>query len=567
VHLTVEVAVYATLTVLALVLRLMQLDWMPLDRAEAALALPAWQAASATANVRAVAPPLLYFLERLAFWFFAGSDVVARFVPALAGAALVPLAAGLRPYVGRPAALAAGVLLAVSPLWVFFGRSVSPATLIAAMLLLLIGALAGRRRRDWYVAAAAAGLLLAAGGPGLAALLAAVGMLGVMLLKGEPHAIREAIDERLSTKREQRSAVAVFVLALFLASTGLLLGMDGISALIEVPTLWFAPLLDSGAGVFGGFVLPLLVYAPVVTVFGLLGVVLALRSGRPFHAFLALWALLGLLLGILVGSPSALAQAMLPLTLTAGLALGAIAESVAGRFRWQEEGVMTFILLIILGYALIQAFGYAAGAEQALTTMTEGSGFLAAGALLMVVLLVIVFGILWGWSMARRVASLTALVALGALAVANGVYLNYRAADVLREAARPRYVAPGATGLADTISAASWANTRDHHEWPVVVDPVFEPTLAWSLKDRHVEWAPVSGAFPEPVAVVPRGTDLGADSGVEGAYRGQTHVVAGDWTPAFGSLQSFLAWYLQRAPGDARDAPALGQADLYISLD
>jgi hypothetical protein len=135
---------------------------------------------------------------------------------------------------------------------------------------------------------------------------------------------------------------------------------------------------------------------------------------------------------------------------------------------------------------------------------------------------------------------------------------------MLREPARPRYVALGAARLSDAVSAASWARTRDPLEWSVAVDPSLRATLAWVLKDREVAWAPVSGSLSEQAAIVPHTTAVEFNGG---AYRGQSHVVAGLWEPIFDSSHAFLRWYLQRSPPDPRYAPAVSNADLYISME
>ena len=59
-------------------------------------------------------------------------------MPALAGALAVPLTAGLRPLMGRAAALCAAALIALSPLWVFTGRSVAVDAIAIAVALALL---------------------------------------------------------------------------------------------------------------------------------------------------------------------------------------------------------------------------------------------------------------------------------------------------------------------------------------------------------------------------------------------------------------------------------------------
>jgi hypothetical protein len=277
--------------------------------------------------------------------------------------------------------------------------------------------------------------------------------------------------------------------------------------------------------------------------------------------FIAVWAAVGLVLGLVLGTPATLAEVALPLGLAAAAGIARLAASVGRKGRWSEEGVMTCITLLVLSYAGLQLLRFAQ-AESGSEGMSGLS--VALGALLMAVVLVGVFALLWGPDVAGRVIGLTALVALPVLAWANGSWLNYRASTTLREAMRPAYVAPGAAGLAGNVAAASGARTRDPHAWPVAADPSLRAVLEWPLRRHEVRWASVQGAIDEPLVVVPAGA--GAAFGDQ-VYRGHASAVAGEWAPSFGGAHGFVRWWLQRRPDSQASQPALTWAELFVTSE
>ncbi|HEY3118479.1 MAG TPA: glycosyltransferase family 39 protein, partial [Chloroflexota bacterium] len=166
---------------LALTLRLALLDLAPLDSIEAGLVLPAWQAAQALPVDLSVGPqsPLFTSLTTLVFWLFGASDVTARLIPALAGAALAVTPALLPPFCGPWARVAAGALLATSPLALELSRRADPASLTILCVALVFGAVLRfgwdrPRWAPWLFAGALGAGLASQGGTVIALILAAV---------------------------------------------------------------------------------------------------------------------------------------------------------------------------------------------------------------------------------------------------------------------------------------------------------------------------------------------------------------------------------------------------------
>jgi mannosyltransferase len=108
-------------------------------------------------------PPLYYAVAWVWTRLFGFSEFGLRSMSALAGIATIPVAYALaRRLAGRPAAAVAGLLLAVSPLMVWFSqeaRAYALATLLATITVLCVVGWLQERRRGWLVGWAVAGAL------------------------------------------------------------------------------------------------------------------------------------------------------------------------------------------------------------------------------------------------------------------------------------------------------------------------------------------------------------------------------------------------------------------------
>src|SRR5512136_103129 len=122
--LTGEKAVYIGLALLALALRLAALGAYPLSDAEAGQALVAWRILQGQPVGLAGYSPLVVTLNLVSFLLLGSSEFAARLGPALLSVPLVLLPYGLRRYLGRTGALAAGALFALSPTVLYFTRTV-----------------------------------------------------------------------------------------------------------------------------------------------------------------------------------------------------------------------------------------------------------------------------------------------------------------------------------------------------------------------------------------------------------------------------------------------------------
>jgi len=223
-----------------LILRLAELDRIPLGEGEARQALAALDLLNpqGAGGPPAVESPTLLAAQALLFSLFGSSEVTARLPVAMAGALLPFAALALRSVLGQSRSVALCLLLAASPILLMASRQSAP---VGLSLLLLVSALWGvmRYRRTGEQAAATCAtastlaliLLVEAGGAllamqvGLALLLTCWSRHG----GGSPRLVLPKIREGLRGWPFARS-MSPALLILFLVATLFMLNPSGIAA-------------------------------------------------------------------------------------------------------------------------------------------------------------------------------------------------------------------------------------------------------------------------------------------------------------------------------------------------
>lgn len=159
-----EVGLYALLLVIALVMRLWELDARAFHYDESLHALYSWKLYTGQGyqHMPMMHGPFQFFGNALNFHIFGDSDFTARLLPAFFGTALVALPFFLRRQIGRWGALAAAILLTFSPLLLYYSRYARNDVYIAFWSLLLVICMwryfEERKARYLYIGAAALSL-------------------------------------------------------------------------------------------------------------------------------------------------------------------------------------------------------------------------------------------------------------------------------------------------------------------------------------------------------------------------------------------------------------------------
>ncbi len=313
---SLEALVYLALAALALALRVAELDTVPMMPSEIPQALAAWRGVSPLASGDPLIPPsaLLFTLQSLSFTVLGGTEVAARLLTALAGAALVITPALFRGVLGSGQALVLSVFLLCSPVLLFASRFGSP---VVWSLLALIFGLWGlwkwsqtRQTSHGILVSVMAMTLIFLTEPG-GSVLAAVVALSLLMARMTSRSSRFNFDDGADTPSPSssfpwRTGLAVGALVVVVVATEFMLHPARLSAVGE--TL---------AGTLRGFtqpaetpLLPLassLFYEPFLWALGVVALVVLVRRGdfSVTDRFLLIWLLLGAVASLLFAGGTA----------------------------------------------------------------------------------------------------------------------------------------------------------------------------------------------------------------------------------------------------------------------
>ncbi len=547
---TLERLAYIAIGVLALLLRLANLDAAAMSPAEAAQAMAALDLVNRAGALPASgASPLLLNLHWLIFLVAQAGETSARIAPALVGTVTVLLAYGLRAELGRLGALGAALLLAVSSSLVFWSRSATGESLALLAGMMLAVGLAGWRR---------------SGGPGWLLWLAAA--LALALLSAP---IGYSILICVAPRGESGHAAAglataglAFVLILLLGATGFFFNPGGLAAVADLPAAWlrgFSGAASPDGAAMLGLGMNLLWLETLLLGAGLAGLAVGLRRRAWLAQGLGLWLALALLLLLLRGgrTPADLAVLALPLALLGGLALAA-AASYFNLAEHKAEG----IALLVAGLAII------ASAAVWLAQFTEAwkdqppLTFLASAGAVMLILAALLVGYVafFGRQLTARVGLALVLVFIALLGL-RGVLLTSHNRDGLRWGSLAAVTgASGGPELRQALERLAAQRGTDLRDLPVafLTAPGSETPalLRWYARgaavrspaagDAGLVWlgmdsdaAPGDSPSPQPSP-----TGRGGAYRRGGAYSGQSFRIAQTWSPDGLRGRALLRWLL-----------------------
>lgn len=556
-RLTLGGALTIGLLVLAAIARFYALGSRPLGTDEAARALAAWHFVQGRSEDLTPFSPLVTNANLLVFFLLGGSDFAARVVPALFGSLFVILPAiVLRRRLGTAATLAAGLLMALSPTFLLFSRSVDPAVVTAACALVLVTMLFNyleeRHPRHLVIAATALGLGLAAG-PGIYTLLLLLLFLaaGIWLLYrlGDETApwplLAAAARDVTEDRAELARAGAVFVVVFTAAATGFLANPGGIQAALNLFVRWarsFGPPQDYPAWYHLGV---LVFYEPVILGFGLVGAVVAARQQDRLGRFLLFWFLGSLALYTALGAtqPPLTVSVLVPLALLAGIGMAHVLD-FDHRTTALRGGIVAALITPMLVYAGLQISIYAISTSQPVRLwMTLGAATLAAVAAVIFVLSGM--GAEWGPATVLRGLGISLLLLTLGLTVHMSAWLNYRHANPTQELLLKSPTSPDLRHMVQILRTLSEERTGDTVSLPVAVDGRLGPAVPWYLKDFTDVTVvdEVRGPTGTPAVILPAGEE---QPPIGDEYVGQRFRLSTDWRPVGLSGVDLLRWYLWR---------------------
>lgn len=350
-QLTIADGLFVLVLVLAGVLRLLNLDAIPLAPSEASNAYSAWQLWQPEAIIQTSASSSAYVsLTALLMPVLGADDVIARLIPALAGMGLVLVPWLMRRWLGSIGALAAGLLLAVSPTLGVVSRT-ADGTMLALLAggLLLVAWLRYQEagERQWLIAAAIALALGLTSSALFYGLLLTLGLAYLAQAKvGPPLFYTEEMEEdqvvyapaptHWPERVLWRNAAAICAATLLGLSTLFFWYLPGLGITASLPATWLGQI--SFQGPLLQWVEPILAlgrYELILLVFGVVAIAWSTWQGRPFPTFFIYW-FTGILLLIFVqrGNLDNVLLLTLPGYLLIGLFVNEVWSKPAPQLRW-----------------------------------------------------------------------------------------------------------------------------------------------------------------------------------------------------------------------------------------
>ena len=576
---------------LAAALRLGGLGLRPLGEGEAEQALAAFRFAQGSIQAAPAGTlPALFSGNLAAFTLLGANDWTARLWPALAGLALALLPYTLRHRLGRGGALAASLLLAVSPAAVWSARSLDGAMLAAACgLALVVGLLLvvdGQRRGGLYLAATGLGLGLASG-PGFYSVLLILVLFGLGLTLAWRLLGRDwgwqSLAAAYGTVREEppdagpsgrcgllRRAGAVAGAILGLSVTAFALHPAGIGHAADLLGAWARGLFGAGEQPVLYLLLVLVRYELLILLFGLIeiGRWLAGRAGRDPAAgqpaglshtgFLAFWAAAALVLALL-GQRTAgdLLLALVPLALLAGQGLERAWRWLRERVYWGEAWLVAGVGLALAAFLYLQ-LAFAARSSSGATVSVAGMTLYATTTYLILaavalVLLLALGAVAWFWRGKELLAAgawLAALSILGLITIKAMWGPSFGRATDPREllVVPDRATSPQVRLLASELEELSRELKGDAHTLPITVDAGTGPVVAWYLRHWPVTSVQAFSAPPETLAAITLAQACTepseCDPAIGEAFSGQGFALRSHWLPWGLWGQDLLRWLL-----------------------
>lgn len=537
-----ESVLYVIAFILALALRFTQLGALPLSDSEAEWALQAFDVARGALPL--LGPQPIYILPTsLLFFLFGTSNVLARFIPALMGSALI-----LVPYLFRgrlkpvPGLLLA-FFLALDPGLVSLSRQAG--SLMPALTFVLLAWAFWWRKRP-RATGVFAGLALLSG-PSLWAGLLGLGLAwGLQRLRGwraasargEEHVDTETAGQgAVSIRREDLKTALTFGGAtILLGGTMFLVSPNGLSAWLNSLPIYLSGWLQPSGVPAGRLLFALLAYQPLALFFGLAAVVRGWWQRRKRYMRLSLWFLAALL--VIVFYPARqvgdLAWVSIPLWVLAALELSNHTRIFLEERR--EVAGLAALVLILLSFAWLDYAGIALDplnpANLTSNAIQVGGNILFQNlpptryVLLVSVLLLLVVSVMMvalGWS-----ARTARLGSVWGFTIALGIYslgmvwgaTGLRTPDGW-ELWWPDKRPVQADLLLATVNEQSEWSTGDAMSQDVTLLDIDSPALEWLLRGRTVHRVSALDLQDTPAIVISSQTE---ELSLPIAYRGQDFI-------------------------------------------
>ena len=564
-----EVIVYLSIVLLALVLRIAQLDVVPLSIHEAQQALAAWRVVYPEAAGTLIVPesPLLFALHYLSFSVLGPSEFSARVFTALAGVLLVLSPLLFSRLLGKTRTLILVLLLAFSPSVLATSRADSP--VIWTMLVVVVGLWSlwryretGHSRFAIQTTLCAVAMIFLIDPAGLIVLLSLI-LAGLFTLWYRRHtseeetATEEIIPESRFSAWPWAAALPIALLMVFLVSTLFMMYPAGVSSVGELLSAGLRGLTTARPYLppFFAF-LATLFYEPMLFVMGAVAVFSILTADEVSlqDRFLLGWLIFSILLSLIYAGTSSENTLWLVLPLAA-LSSRIITEIVTGGSRFFSPRWSRWFIALVVAALMAMISVHAQSIARALMT-TPDAGLQQVninpqnliGIVIAVLLIMIGYFLAsseWGEGIAIRGGVLGVLVFVMITSLGNGWHIAVDNADNAVEFWSRDPTSYQTAQLRQTLIELSNRQTSGFPELVVSALAPDDGVVAWLLRDF-----PNTTFITDPTAAKGQGIVLLPSTidkpDLGGAYVGHTVAISNRWDYSNLSILSFPAWWLQR---------------------
>lgn len=565
---SVELVAYVVLLLLTLVLRVAELDAVPLTGQEAEQALAAWRAVVPGAAGDTILPEsgLLFAVQSVAFAVFGATELSARLVSALAGLVLVFTPLLFRDWLGTARTYVLSLLLALSPVLLASARLDTPALWAVLGVVLALWAL--RRYVETpqpayalLAASLAAAVILLADPAGfvLVLIVGGAGIISLMWGRGLPLDPTPVLQARLRGWPWLWSLAAA-ALTVILVSTLFMLYLPGLAVVSETIGRGLAGLVTPvhpNALVFFPLVTALF-YEPFLWVFALTAVVLIIRRGdmHPLTQFFVAWLVLAVVASLIYrgAGPEHALWLILPL---AGLASGTVVDllqddrhpyfavPMTAKLILSVSAVALLVILTVNLQAIARAFLRVPDGALEFAQINPLNAIWAGVALVFLVIGFFLASSLWGQRTALRGGALGVLVFGVVTSLGSGWSVSVTNADNPVELWHVEATGQDTRVLRDTLLELALRESGGFNQLPLYVQADDAGVLAWMLRDFHetVFINDPGAARQQGIALLQpqlEPPDLG------GHYVGQDFIITRVWNPRSMIGLDMFAWWMQR---------------------
>ncbi|GAB4416150.1 MAG: hypothetical protein Kow002_01760 [Anaerolineales bacterium] len=521
---------------LAFGLRFIGLGALPLSDTEAEWALQALRMAEGAKPL--LGANLAYILPTsLLFFLFGTSDVLARFIPALAGTMLVLAPFFFRKRLGLTPSLILSILIALDPGLIALSHQAGSTILAVTFLVCAAGCWLDARPR----AAGIFGALALMSGASVWMGLLGLGLTWALFYALERSKKAEAQDDAekaeagesagRSGRENVKVALTFGIGTLLFGSTLFLLSPNGLSAWLSGLAEFFGGWTQVSGLPGGRLLLALLTYQPLALLFGVISVVRGFWWGHRDSMRLSFWFAIALTLALLYPSRQAgdLVWALIPLWTLTALYLSSYV-TIFPEERREIGGVVLLVTFMLvfgwMNYTSI-AIDPLSAANQLPTTLMIGGrqfSFIPSRYLLMISIFLLlsvslllvalgwstrtaVFGGIWGLVLSLGIYALGTAWGATGLRTPTGWEL-WSAGHMPKQAAL----------LQETVADFSEWSTGSENMQEVKVLGVDSPALEWLLREQNVEFVSALDVNATPPILITQQMDNPARPA---EYRGQ----------------------------------------------